>query len=79
MTATATAPRFSRLYIGTQPEPGDRRIIKIDADDAAQVQALPPGPSDHTATIYDHTQNESVTVRRASCGLSCYCALEFAQ
>jgi len=67
-----------RFWIGTDPQPGQRRIIRVTDLDAAKITALQRGPSDEMVTVRDLKTNENVTVRRASCGLPrCFCALEF--
>ena len=64
-------------FVGNQPEPEDRTKILISLADSEKIEALPKGPSAAVATVYDNNTEQMVSVRRADCGLSCYCALEF--
>ncbi|HVI07007.1 MAG TPA: hypothetical protein VND65_01810 [Candidatus Binatia bacterium] len=66
-----------RFWIGSEPEPDKRPQILVDQPDSVLIGNLPYGASSAVATVFDHLTNKRVTVRRASCGLNCYCALAF--
>lgn len=67
------------LYIGNQPEPQDRRVIRVSQSDdekCARGGALFSG-GESTVEVTDLITMHKLTLRRASCGLpNCNCALE---
>jgi hypothetical protein len=64
------------LWIGNEPDPDDR--LQIDVDEADERKVPPRGkPADGEETeVLDHRTGRRLVIRRASCGLDCYCALE---
>lgn len=64
------------LWIGTDPEPDDRSQITISLADYDATERL--DRCDHEGVeVFDYRTNKYVTIRWASCGLSCRCAMEF--
>jgi hypothetical protein len=65
-------------WIGTQPNPADRRQITVSDWDDARIEAAMR--REHgVVTVYDLRANEIVTIERADCGLGCRCALQFSR
>lgn len=64
------------LWVGTQPDPNDRLQLKVSAEDLARVRSLPKGASSATVTVTDLHSEKRYALRRADCGLVCFCALE---
>jgi hypothetical protein len=62
------------LWIGNEPNPDDRLKIDVSSKDSARIP--PAGKLDAEVTVTDLRTNRRITVRRASCGLDCACALE---
>ena len=65
-----------RFWTGNSPDPEKRRQILVEPNEAEQIHSLPKGESTTTAEVFDLLSSTRVKVRRASCGLSCFCALE---
>lgn len=64
--------KLTRLWIGTQPNPNDRRQILIPAHCELPTDDMP-------LVVKDYITGEIVAIRRADCGLGCKCALEFVE
>jgi hypothetical protein len=64
------------LWIGKQPDPNDRLQLEVPSEDLARVRSLPKGASRTTVTVTDLQSNKRYVLRRAACGLVCFCALE---
>ena len=65
-----------QFWIGTQPNPDDRTIIEVSPEDAAKLHSL-PRDTKIAVEVTDTKTYKVVRVRRAYCGASCMCALEF--
>ena len=60
------------LFLGT----GDaQRLLVISEADGNAFDAL-PHKSTHSVTVVDQASGRKWSVRRAACGLGCYCAAE---
>lgn len=71
-----TTQKTFNVWIGTEPRPEDRLRLLVSTSDRNIIDSLPSGKSDRTATVTDLHTGQEYTVRRAPCGLNCYCALE---
>ena len=69
---------MTRIYVGTQPDPNQRRTIKVSDADGALVMAA-RGHKGTQMVVTDLDTGNDQYIKTASCGLDeCYCALEFA-
>lgn len=57
----------------TDPHAIKLRVTKVDSK---SFDKLPQGPSDKCATVRDMDTKKVYKVKRADCGLGCYCAAE---
>ena len=56
---------------------GNRRLrLRISEEDDRRFDLLPPRSGDHACVVTDLLTGTSYWVRRAPCGLGCYCAAE---
>lgn len=69
----------NRFWIGLQEDPDDRRQIVVSDADVRVIREAMQSPTDEPETVTDLLTGQTVTVRRADCGLGCRCALEFAE
>jgi hypothetical protein len=65
------------LYIGTQPEPEERTQIQVSDEDMAAIAAV-RGLEGVRLVVTDLTTGHDQYIKTADCGLSCYCAVDFA-
>jgi hypothetical protein len=65
------AGELIRLWIGTQPDPKDRRQILITLEDQGKRSK-----DEDIFVVTDHLTGERLTIRRGDCGAGCKCALE---
>lgn len=64
------------LWVGTQSNPDDRLKLCVSDTDRAKYDALPHGASEESVTLTDIPTGKTYRIRRASCGLGCFCAAE---
>lgn len=72
----ADAENAQQFWIGTQPEPEDRTVIKVYYGDSKAIREHQENGTAEVS-VFDLTSEKMVRVRRAACGLGCRCALEF--
>lgn len=66
----------TNVWVGIEPNPDDRLQLCLCASDRDKIDALPFEPSDEVACVRDLRTGKRYVLRRAACGLHCYCALE---
>lgn len=63
------------LFVGTEKEPADRRVLEVSDEDWSRVVPFLRGGVDGTV-VTDLVTNHRCQLRSADCGLGCRCALE---
>ena len=63
-------------YIGTQPDPEDRKQIQVSDEQAEDIDTAFYYLSEDSILYVDTLDGQSLKLRRADCGAGCRCALE---
>ena len=68
--------RLLTPFAGNEAYPLLRAHMMVSEADCDRFDSLLKGQSSETVVIFDTVSNQEYEVRRADCGLGCYCAAE---
>lgn len=63
-------------FAGNPSFPLLRAHLMVSEADMRNFDSLPKGRNNHTAKVFDTVSGDAHLLRRADCGLGCYCAAE---